>query len=59
MDEFTKLVPIDFAPFIGHHQGLLASVKSILRVLKVIFYNITNYTNGELDKTESLMQVNT
>ena len=29
VDEFTKVIPSSFGPFIGHHQGLLACVKSI------------------------------
>ena len=30
MDEFTKIVPSAFGPFIGHHQELLAYVKSVV-----------------------------
>ena len=29
-DEFTKIVPSAFGPFIGHHQGFLACVKSVV-----------------------------
>ena len=38
MDEITKIVPRALGPFIGHHQELLACVKS---VLNEFFYNIT------------------
>ena len=30
VDEFTKIVLSAFEPFIGHHQGLFASVKIVL-----------------------------
>ena len=30
MDESTKIVPSAFGPFIGHYQGLLAGVKSVV-----------------------------
>ena len=57
MDEFTKILPIAFGPFIDHHQGLLACIKKCL--LKSferfsVFYNITNCVNRELDETEVL-----
>ena len=29
VDEFPKIVPIAFRPFIGHHQGLLAFVRYV------------------------------
>ena len=29
VDQFTKIVPSAFGPFIGHHQELLACVKSV------------------------------
>ena len=29
VDEFTKIVPGAFGTFIGHHQGLLACIKSV------------------------------
>ena len=29
VDEFTKIVPSAFGPFIGHHQGLLSCVKNV------------------------------
>ena len=31
VDESTKIVPDTFGPFIGHHQGLLACVKSVFK----------------------------
>ena len=31
MDEFTKIVPSVFGPFIGHHQGSFACVKSVFK----------------------------
>ena len=31
VDEFTKIVPGTFKPFIGHHQRLLACIKSVLK----------------------------
>ncbi len=44
VDEFNKIVPSVFGPFIGHHQGLLACIKSVLKSFGKIFsffYNIT------------------
>ena len=29
MDEFTKIVPSAFGPFIGHPQGILACIKIV------------------------------
>ena len=41
VDEFTKIVLSAFGPFIGHHQELLACIKSVLKCLYVfIFLNI-------------------
>ena len=38
MDELTKIVPSAFGPFMGHHQGLLACVKSVFkRIFKEFF----------------------
>ena len=31
VDEFTKIVPRSFGPFIGHHQGLLARIKNVFK----------------------------
>ena len=31
LDEFTKIVPSAFKPFIGHYQGLLACIKSVFK----------------------------
>ena len=31
MDEFTKIVPCVFGPFISHHQGLLARKKNVFK----------------------------
>ena len=42
MDEFTKIVPGTFRSFIGHHQGLLACIKSVFKeFLKVFRFFIT------------------
>ena len=41
MDEFTKIVPSAFGPFIGHYQGLLACIKSVFLRVLTFFYNIT------------------
>ena len=43
VDEFTKIVPSAFRPFIDHHQGLLTIWKK--------------YANAELGKTELLMNL--
>ena len=42
VDEFTKIVQSAFGPFISHHQGLTACVKSVFKeyFLKDFFYNI-------------------
>ena len=60
VDEFTKIVQSAFGPFIGHHQGLFAYVKSVflrslLKSLLGFFITLQNYINTELDKTEMLM----
>ena len=39
VDEFIKIVPSAFGPFIGHHQRLLACVKNVFK--EFFFYNIT------------------
>ena len=31
MDEFTKIIPSAFGPFIGHHQGFLSCAKSVFK----------------------------
>ena len=49
VDEFPKIVPSTFGPFIGHHQGLLACIKCVCffkkfwKFLKA--YTITKYGN--------------
>ena len=53
MDEFTKIVPSAFEPFIG--QGLLACIKSVFS--KSFFITLKYYVNAELDKTEMLMNL--
>ena len=58
MNEFTKIVPSGFGPFIGHHQGWFACVKSVffLRVfIGFFFISLRNCVNAKLDKTEMLM----
>ena len=55
MDEFTKIFLSAFGSFIGHHQGLLACIRSVFQ--RDFFYNIKNYVNTELDKTEMLMNL--
>ena len=51
MDEFTKIVSSAFGPFIGHHRGLLACIKSDLKEFFIknlfLFFFITlqNYVN--------------
>ena len=49
VDEFPKIVPSAFEPFIGHNQGLPACVRCICIFLKVNI--IKKYGNAELDKT--------
>ena len=57
VDEFTKIIPSAFGPFIGHHQMLLARVKSVLKEDFKFFITLQNYVNTELDKTELLMNL--
>ena len=41
MDEFTKIVPSAFESFIGHHQGLLACIKSVfIDIFERVFLGI-------------------
>ena len=44
MDEFAKIVPSAFGPFIGHHQGLLACIKSAHGVMVII----AGYGHGDM-----------
>ena len=48
MDEFIKIVPNAFGPFIEHHSGLLCMYKeySLKRVLGVLLHE-KNYVNAE------------
>ena len=51
VDEFTKIIPSTFRPFIGH-QRLFACVKSVFKdFLKSFFITLQNYVNEKLDKT--------
>ena len=56
-----QIVPSAFGPYIGHHHGLLAGVKSVFKSFErfffFCFYSIKNYTNAELDKTELLVNL--
>ena len=59
VDEFTKIVPTAFGPFIGPHQGLLACIKIVFeRVFERVFFRLfiilQNYLNADLDETEML-----
>ena len=38
VDEFTKIVPSAFGPFIGYHQGSLACIKSVFKELLKEFF---------------------
>ena len=59
MEEFTKIVPSAFGPFIGHPQALFVCVKSVFsRVFWAFFITLQNYVNTKLDKTEMLMTLN-
>ena len=56
---FSKIVPSAFGPFIGHHQGLFACVKSVFKVFFLVFLiTLQNYVNAKFDKTEILMTSN-
>ena len=45
VDELTEIIPSAFVPFIGNHQRLFASVKTVFEKKKILgFYNIAKIT---------------
>ena len=57
VDEFTKILPSAFRPFISHHQGVLACMKSVLKDIFRFFITLQNYVNTELDKIKMLINL--
>ena len=53
MDEFTKIVPSSFGPFLGHHQELFACVMSVFKEFFFRFFiNSLKRTLGRKKKKE-------
>ena len=50
VDEFTKIVPSDFGPFLGHHQGLLACVKIVFDKFIHLFQTETKTLIRKLER---------
>ena len=55
-DNFTEITSSAFEPFIGHHQGLFASVNVVLlKKILVFLLHCKNYVNnGDADDNERI-----
>ena len=49
VDEFTKIVPSAFRPFIGYNQGLLVGVKSVFMGFLKDFFSF--FHNNKITST--------
>ena len=54
VDEFPKIVPSAFVPFIGHHQGLLACVRCVYIFFKYMYIHV--YMQGVINKLLSKLR---